>query len=352
MEVEAGDGLRAVNVQLAGHAVQVGQVQLDAANGHHAGQEEVHVPKLVPGHLRREVPRSSQPQREAAWSRPPRTRPSLPSRPRPPAAGTPRSAICQTGPGRCGHAAVARPGGLSGHGWSSLSPSTPERVATAHTATPGMLGTELSAAFPADPEVGCVISKTSVLTGEQSRRHKQFTPRHGLKPCPVSITEGQSGLEMFPWLVSDRPALGRDQLPAPQPLPMNQGPATRPRSQQPKGLLPGISQKRPWLTTAHCPLLAELGPASCPSLAVCAEFTCLWAADRPGVALRPGQGPGAAVSLAQASDKLRFLSSCFPCLSNSCVMPAPRLSRDRRAGVGVSTLGRVVASLNTQGTPI
>ena len=43
-----------------------------------------------------------------------------------------------------------------------------------------------------------------------------------------------------------------------------------------------------------------------------AEFTGLWAVDRPGVALRPGQGPGAAVSLAQASDKLPFLSSCFP----------------------------------------
>lgn len=133
VEIEAGDGLRAVDVQLPGHAVQVGQVQLDAAHGHHAGQEQVHVPKLVPGHLRRQAPRSSQLQREAAWSRPPRTRPSLPSRPRPPAAGTPRSATCQTGPGRCSRAAAARPGGLSGPGWSSLSPSTPEGVATAHT---------------------------------------------------------------------------------------------------------------------------------------------------------------------------------------------------------------------------
>lgn len=62
----------------------------------------------------------------------------------------------------------------------------------------------------------------------------------------------------------------------------------------------------------HCSLLAELGPVSHPSLAICAEFTGLWAVDRPGVALRPGQGPGAAVSLAQASDKLPFLSSCFP----------------------------------------
>lgn len=54
MEIEAGDGLDTVNVQLAGHAVQVGQVELDAANGHHAGQEEVHVPKLIPGDLQRE----------------------------------------------------------------------------------------------------------------------------------------------------------------------------------------------------------------------------------------------------------------------------------------------------------
>ena len=124
MEIEAGDGLRAVDVQLPGHAVQVGQVQLDAADRHHAGQEEVHVPKLVPGHLWREAPGSSQPQRGAAGSQPPRTRPSSPSHPRPPAAGTPRSAIYQTAPGRCSHAAAARPGGLSAPGWSSLSPST------------------------------------------------------------------------------------------------------------------------------------------------------------------------------------------------------------------------------------
>lgn len=52
MEIEAGDGLDAVDVQLAGHAVQVGQVELDTADGHHAGQEEVHVPELIPGHLR------------------------------------------------------------------------------------------------------------------------------------------------------------------------------------------------------------------------------------------------------------------------------------------------------------
>lgn len=51
MEVEASNGLRTVDVQLAGYAVQVGQVQLDTADRHHAGQEEVHVPKLIPGDL-------------------------------------------------------------------------------------------------------------------------------------------------------------------------------------------------------------------------------------------------------------------------------------------------------------
>ena len=53
MEIEARNSLGTVNVQLSGHAVQVGQVQLDAADRHHAGQEEVHVPKFVPGDLRR-----------------------------------------------------------------------------------------------------------------------------------------------------------------------------------------------------------------------------------------------------------------------------------------------------------
>jgi hypothetical protein len=53
MEIEASDGLDTVNVQLAGHTVQIGQVQLDTADRHHAGQEEVHIPKFIPWHLQR-----------------------------------------------------------------------------------------------------------------------------------------------------------------------------------------------------------------------------------------------------------------------------------------------------------
>lgn len=53
MEIEASDGLGTVDAQLTSHTVQVGQVQLDTANRHHAGQEEVHVPKFIPGDLQR-----------------------------------------------------------------------------------------------------------------------------------------------------------------------------------------------------------------------------------------------------------------------------------------------------------
>lgn len=53
MEIEAGDGRDTVDAQLTSHTVQVGQIQLNTANGHHAGQEEVHVPKFIPGHLQR-----------------------------------------------------------------------------------------------------------------------------------------------------------------------------------------------------------------------------------------------------------------------------------------------------------
>lgn len=68
MEVEASDGLDTVNVQLAGYAVQVGQVQLDTADRHHAGQEEVYVPKFIPGDLQRwGDTRSSQLQNGVAW---------------------------------------------------------------------------------------------------------------------------------------------------------------------------------------------------------------------------------------------------------------------------------------------
>lgn len=51
MEIEAGDGLGTVDVQLTGHSVQVGQMQLDTTDRHHAGQEEVHIPKFIPGDL-------------------------------------------------------------------------------------------------------------------------------------------------------------------------------------------------------------------------------------------------------------------------------------------------------------
>lgn len=69
MEIEARNSLGTVDVQLSGHAVQVGQVQLDAADGHHAGQEEVHVAEFVPGDLRRVEHGVWQPQREVAWYR-------------------------------------------------------------------------------------------------------------------------------------------------------------------------------------------------------------------------------------------------------------------------------------------
>ena len=53
VEVETRDGGRGVHVQFAGHAVQGGQPQVDAAHGQHAGLEQVHVPVLVTGHLGR-----------------------------------------------------------------------------------------------------------------------------------------------------------------------------------------------------------------------------------------------------------------------------------------------------------
>jgi len=51
VEVEACDGGRGVHVQLAGHTVQGGQPQVDAAHGQHAGLEQVDVAVLVSGHL-------------------------------------------------------------------------------------------------------------------------------------------------------------------------------------------------------------------------------------------------------------------------------------------------------------
>lgn len=115
MEIEASDGLDTVDVQLAGHTVQIGQVQLDTADRHHAGQEEVHVPKFIPGDLRR-VAHQVWPAVEQSGPVPPYWALPLPSRQQPQAAGTPLSATGQTGLGHFGPAAGAQQGGLSGPG--------------------------------------------------------------------------------------------------------------------------------------------------------------------------------------------------------------------------------------------
>lgn len=52
VEVEACDGGGRIQVQLAGHAVQVGQPQVHAAHRQHAGLEQVHVAKVVAGNLK------------------------------------------------------------------------------------------------------------------------------------------------------------------------------------------------------------------------------------------------------------------------------------------------------------
>lgn len=51
MEIKASDSRDTVDAQPSSHTVQVGQVQLDTANRHHAGQEEVYIPKFIPGDL-------------------------------------------------------------------------------------------------------------------------------------------------------------------------------------------------------------------------------------------------------------------------------------------------------------
>lgn len=51
VEVEARDGGRRVDVQFPGHPVQVGQLQVDAADGQHAWFEEVDVAVIVTGNL-------------------------------------------------------------------------------------------------------------------------------------------------------------------------------------------------------------------------------------------------------------------------------------------------------------
>lgn len=51
VEVKACDGGRSVHVQFPGHSVQVGQLQVDAAHGQHAGFEQVDVAVIVTGNL-------------------------------------------------------------------------------------------------------------------------------------------------------------------------------------------------------------------------------------------------------------------------------------------------------------
>lgn len=51
VEVEARDRRRCINVQFPAHPVQVGQLQVDAAHGQHAGFEQVDVAVIVTGNL-------------------------------------------------------------------------------------------------------------------------------------------------------------------------------------------------------------------------------------------------------------------------------------------------------------
>lgn len=53
MEIKACNSRDTVDVEFTGHTVQIGQVQVDTADRHHAGQEEVHVSELIPGYLGR-----------------------------------------------------------------------------------------------------------------------------------------------------------------------------------------------------------------------------------------------------------------------------------------------------------
>lgn len=52
VEVEACNSGRRVDVQFPGHPVQVGQLQVDAAHGQHAGFEQVDIAVIVTGNLR------------------------------------------------------------------------------------------------------------------------------------------------------------------------------------------------------------------------------------------------------------------------------------------------------------
>lgn len=54
MEVEARDRRSGVDAELLGHAVQVGQSEVDTAHRQHGGLEQVDVPVVVPGNLEAE----------------------------------------------------------------------------------------------------------------------------------------------------------------------------------------------------------------------------------------------------------------------------------------------------------
>lgn len=82
MEIEASDGLHTVDAQLAGHTVQVGQVHLDTTDRHHAGQEKIHIPKLIPRYLQEMgMPGRSWMENKAAYSDTPDPTPSSQSCP-------------------------------------------------------------------------------------------------------------------------------------------------------------------------------------------------------------------------------------------------------------------------------
>lgn len=52
VEVEARDRRSSIDAELLGHAVQVGQPEVDTAHRQHGGLEQVDVPKVVTGNLK------------------------------------------------------------------------------------------------------------------------------------------------------------------------------------------------------------------------------------------------------------------------------------------------------------
>lgn len=52
MEVEARDGRSSIDAELLGHAVQVGQSDVNTAHRKHTGLKQVDVPKVVTGNLK------------------------------------------------------------------------------------------------------------------------------------------------------------------------------------------------------------------------------------------------------------------------------------------------------------